>query len=72
MRQIILNIPDKKYPFFIELIKSLSFVKIYKETKLTPKQEEFVEGTKDSLVQVEHHLKGEIQLKSADQLFNEL
>ena len=28
MKKITLNIPDKKYPFFIELIKSLDFVSV--------------------------------------------
>ena len=36
------------------------------------KQKEFVERAKKSLAQVEQHLKGEIKLKTADQLFNEL
>ena len=72
MKQVVLNIPDNKYPFFMELVKSLGFVKVPEETKLTKKQQEFVVGTKKSLEQVEQHLKGEIKLKSADQLFNEL
>jgi hypothetical protein len=72
MKQVTLNIPDSKYPFFMELVKSLGFVKVSEETNLTKKQQEFVEGTKNSLEQVEQHLKGEIKLKSADQLFDEL
>ena len=72
MKQIVLNIPDNKYPFFMELVKSLSFVKVPDEAKLTKKQQEFVEGTKKSLEQVEQHLKGKIKLKSADQLLDEL
>ena len=72
MKQVTLNIPDSKYPFFMELVKSLGFVKVSEETNLTKKQQEFVEVTKNSLEQVEQHLKGEIKLKSADQLFDEL
>lgn len=72
MKQVVLNVPDNKYPFFMELVKSLDFVKIPGETNLTKKQKEFVEGTKKSLEQVEQHLKGEIKLKTADQLFDEL
>jgi len=56
----------------MELVKSLGFVKVHDEAKLTKKQKEFVEGTKDSLEQVERHLKDEIKLKTADQLYNEL
>ena len=72
MKQVVLNIPDSKYPFFMELVKSLGFVKISSEPKLTKKQKDFVEGTKKSLQQVEQHLDGEIKLKSEDQLLNEL
>ncbi len=56
----------------MELVKNLGFVKMPAEAKLDKNQEEFVEGTKKSLEQVEQHLKGEIKLKTADQLFNEL
>ncbi len=72
MKQVILNIPDNKYPFFMELVKSLGFVKVPGEDKLTQNQQEFIEGTKKSLVQVEQHLKGKIKLKTAEQLINEL
>jgi len=72
MKQVVLNVPDNKYPFFMELVKSLGFVKVPGEAKLDKKQKEFVDGTKKSLTQVEQHLKGEIKLKTADQLFNEL
>ena len=72
MKQIVINIPDNKYSFFMELINNLSFIRITDETKLSKKQSEFVEGTKNSLKQVEQHLNGKIKLKSAEQLFNEL
>ncbi|MGC9352735.1 MAG: hypothetical protein ACP5D9_02790 [Mariniphaga sp.] len=72
MKQVVLNIPDNKYSFFMELVKNLGFVKISNERKLTKKDLEFIEGTKNSLNQVERHLRGEIKLKTADQLFDEL
>jgi hypothetical protein len=72
MKQVTLYIPDNKYTFFMELVKSLGFVKVSDNPKLTLKQQDFVEGTKKSLDQVEQHLKGEIKLKTADQLFDEL
>ena len=56
----------------MELVKSLGFVKVPGEDKLTQNQQEFIEGTKKSLVQVEQHLKGKIKLKTAEQLINEL
>ncbi|MDY0334623.1 MAG: hypothetical protein RBR47_06660 [Bacteroidales bacterium] len=72
MKQVILNIPESKYPFFMELLKNLAFVKVPDEAELNKKQQEFVDGTKKSLEQVEQHLKGEIKLKTADQLLDEL
>jgi len=72
MKQVVLNVPDNKYTFFMELVKSLRFVKVPEEIKLDKKQKEFVEGTKNSLEQVDRHLKGEVKLKTADQLYNEL
>jgi hypothetical protein len=72
MKQVVLHVPDNKYPFFMELVKSLGFVTVPEVAKLTKNQQEFVEGTKKSLEQVEQHLKGEIKLKTADKLFNEL
>jgi len=72
MKQVTLNVPDNKYPFFMELVKSLGFIKVSDKPELDKKQLEFVEGTKNSLKQVEQHLRGEIKLKTADQLFDEL
>ena len=72
MKQVVLNVPDNKYSFFMELVRNVGFVKMPEEVKLKINEKEFVEGTKKSLEQVEQHVKGEIKLKSADQLFNEL
>lgn len=72
MKQVVLNIPDKKYTFFMELVKSLDFVELPKDETQIKKHAEFLEGTKKSLEQVEQHLKGEINLKTAEQLYNEL
>ncbi len=72
MKQIILNVPDNKYSFFMELVKNLGFVKVQKEGELSESQLEFIKGIKKSLKQAEKHLKGDITLKIADQLYNEL
>lgn len=56
----------------MELVKNLGFVKISNERKLTKKDLEFIEGTKNSLDQVERHLRGEIKLKTAGSLHNQL
>ena len=72
MKQVVFNVPDDKYHFFMELIKSLDFIKVSGKVKLSEDQQVFVEETRKSLDQVEQHLRGEIRLKTADQLLNEL
>ncbi len=72
MKQITLNIPDKKYVFFKELIENLGFVKIERELKLYNEEQVFIDEVKDSLNQVEDHLKGKIQLKPVNRLLDEL
>ena len=74
MKQVTLNIPDSNFKFFMELVRSLSFVKVTekKEIKLTGEQKEFVSDLKKSLHQVDLHMQGKIKLKSAEELLDEL
>ncbi|MCK5467674.1 MAG: hypothetical protein KAI99_04180 [Cyclobacteriaceae bacterium] len=72
MKQITLNIPENKYRFFLELVKNLGFIKVKEEDNLSKDQREFIEDLKESLTQVDLHLKGQINLKSADELLGEL
>ena len=72
MKQVVLNIPDNKYPFFMELVKSLGFVKVTSEPKLTKKQHEFVDDLQNSLHQVKLMQEGKIEKQSAEDFLNEL
>jgi len=74
MRQLILNIPEKKYNFFLKVIENFSFVKVAEDKKinLTHKQKQFIDDTKQSLLEVELHQKGKIKLKTLDQVIDEL
>jgi hypothetical protein len=77
MKQITLSIPDREYTFFMKVIKAFSFVKIektktVKEFVPTPEQLEWVEGLKSALEEVEEHQQGRKQLKTLDELINEL
>jgi len=72
MKQVTLNIPDNKYQFFMELVKSLRFVKVSAEPNFSKEQMDFVDDLQDSLKQVELHQKGEIELQSAEDFLNEL
>ncbi|MBN4049598.1 hypothetical protein JYT36_00050 [Bacteroidales bacterium AH-315-N07] len=76
MKQFTINVPNNKVPFFMELMKTLTFVKIgekqekekYKETA----KQEILDGIKDALEEVKLHEEGKIKLKSARYLLDEL
>lgn len=72
MKEITLKIPDNKYPFFLELLKNLDFVAFLDDSDLSEDQIKFINGTKQSLKEVEQHINGEIQLKTAEELLHEL
>jgi hypothetical protein len=69
MQRVVLDIPDNKLEFFIELVNNLGFKNI---KKLTSEQKEFIDDLKNSLVEVELHRKGKIELQSARDFLNEL
>jgi hypothetical protein len=61
----------------MRLVKSFSFVKIEKTKTIkdfipTTEQLEWVEGLKSALNEVELHQQGKIQLKTLDELLDEL
>lgn len=77
MREIVVKVPDEQYSFLMKLLRNLSFVeaepvKPAKPKKLTSEQQEWVDGMREALQQVEQHQRGEIELKSAWDLLDEL
>ena len=69
MQRIVLDIPDNKINFFMELVNSLGFKNV---RKLSNEQKEFVDDLKNSLNEVELHRQGKIKLQSAKDFLNEL
>jgi hypothetical protein len=69
MQRVILDIPDNKINFFMELINNLGIKKVQ---RLTGKQKEFVDDLKHSLEEVEQHRQAKIQLQPARDFLNEL
>jgi hypothetical protein len=69
MQRVVIDIPDSKINFFMELVNNLGFKKV---KKLSSKQIEFVDDLHDSLNEVEQHQKGKIKLQSAKDFLNEL
>ncbi len=73
MKQVILNIPDNKFNFFIELINSLGLKIEHSDNKtLNDNQKQFVEGINNALEEVEEHLQGKKKLQNAKDFLNEL
>ena len=72
--QLTIHIPDQEVSFFRELIKRFHYREIVDEKteSLTPEQEEFVQDLKDALRDVELYQAGKKQLKTAQQLWDEL
>jgi hypothetical protein len=72
MKQVTLHIPDKKYLFFIELAKSLDFVKKIEEEEEEPTKEEILEGFKQAVKELNLVKKGKLKARDARELINEL
>lgn len=69
MTRIVIDIPENKVGFFMELIKNLGIKKVQ---KLSDKQKNFVDDLQHSLKQVKQHQEGKIKLQSAEDFLNEL
>ncbi|OQX82286.1 MAG: hypothetical protein B6D64_00710 [Bacteroidetes bacterium 4484_276] len=69
MQKVVIDIPDNKINFFMELVKNLGFEEV---KRLSNKQKEFVEDLRHSLKEVEQHRQGVIKLQSAKDFLNEL
>ena len=69
MQRVVIDIPDNKINFFMELVNNLGFRKV---KRLTKKQKEFVDDLQDSLEQVKKHQEGKIELQSAKDFLNEI
>jgi hypothetical protein len=69
MKQIVLNIEEKKYEFFMELVKSFDFVTVEKENTGKKKLlKEIAKGMQASVLASE----GKIKTRSAKAFLNEL
>jgi hypothetical protein len=70
MKQVVLNIKESKYRFFMELIKSLDFVKV-QENKENSK-EEVVENLTQGFKELNRYKKGKLKTTPAKDFLNEL
>ena len=68
--KVLVDIPDNKLPFGLEVLRSLSFVKGVKPISTAKAQ--LWEELQEAASEVSEHKKGTKKLKSAQELLNEL
>jgi predicted nucleotide-binding protein (sugar kinase/HSP70/actin superfamily) len=71
MRQVTLSIPDNKYPLFMELARSLNFVKKI-EVDEDSSKEKVLKGIKQSVKEVNLVKAGKLKPRNARDLISEL
>lgn len=69
MQRVVIDIPDNKFNFFMELVNNLGFKKV---KKISKEQKRFVDDLQHSLEQVKQHQDGKIKLQSARAFLDEL
>jgi hypothetical protein len=71
MKTLTIKVPDKKYPFFKELVKNLGFVKEV-VTDDQPTKEQILDGIREAVEEVKLIKAGKLKGRKAEDLFNEL
>ena len=72
MRSVTLDIQDNEYDFFMGLVKKFDFVTVIDRKNATKRKQEFLEGLKEAVAEVNLAKEGKIKLKSAEELLHEL
>jgi hypothetical protein len=67
--RVLLDIQDSKASFFLEVLKNFSFVKA---KPLSDEKARLFEDLKEAANEVRLHKQGKINLKTAEELLNEL
>lgn len=68
--QVLVEIPDNKVNFGLEVLRSLDFIK--KAKPMSQNKIDLWEDLKTASSEVKLHLEGKVKLKTAQQLLNEL
>jgi hypothetical protein len=70
--KVILDITEKsRIPFFIEMVKSLNYIRVVKEVK-EERKSQFISDLAEAFEDVKRHEEGTKKLKNAKDLLNEL
>ena len=69
MQRVVIDIPDNKLKFFMELVNNLGFKKV---RQLDSEQQEFVDDLQHSLKEVKLMQEGKLEKQTAEDFLNEL
>ncbi len=74
MKQLTLNVPDKNYPFFMELVKQLDFIKVSEpgKKKAIKEKQALQKNIEQGLKEVALAKKGKLKATSLNDFLNEL
>ena len=72
MKEITVQVSDKKYGMFLELMKSLSFVKKVKTIDDEPTKEEILDGIRQAVKEVNLIKQGKLKPTSLKEFLDEL
>jgi hypothetical protein len=72
MKEITVQVSDKKYGMFLELMKSLSFVKKVKTVDNEPTKEEILDGIRQAVKEVNLIKQGKLKPTSLKEFLDEL
>lgn len=71
MKQVTVHIADKKYTHFVELMKSLDYVKKV-ETEKEPSKQQILQELKEAIKELALIEKGKLKARPVKDLLNEL
>jgi hypothetical protein len=72
MKEVMVQVSDKKYEMFMELMKSLSFVKKVKAVDDEPTAEEILDGIRQAVEEVKLIKQGKIKGRPIQEVLDEI
>lgn len=72
MTEVLVKIPDHQLPFFIALLERLQFAEVEKVNGQQISKEVFLHQFEEAVREVKLHLEGKVQLRSLNEVLNEL
>ena len=72
MKDILISVPDKEYPFFMKLVKQFNFVTIKESIDKPPTKDQFLNGLREAIEEVNDIKAGKKKGQPLKEFLNEL